>query len=307
VQGTFAPTYSSKPHLNNGAIYLYAYANSQDNITPLTFTNFSNAADFHPLGLAFDSKTSQLYVINHSRHSGSVIEIFHVSHENATAKHISTFSHPLLHAPNAIELMGDAKMYVTNDHRMRAAVSPLLSKIETFAGIPGGSVVYIDINRPDEAKIVARVAFANGIVRFNHSSLVVASSSKPGLYFYEVGENGVDLGFKEFVRTPAGADNLSLDSEGKLLIAGHPFALALVDVAKRRAECDEEGTEEQKKSCGCWAPSWVGEWSEKDGLKTLLMDGGEEVCSSSTAVRDTKRGLGLVSMLYGRGIVVFRE
>jgi arylesterase/paraoxonase len=235
------------------------------------------------------------------------MEIFFVSIADKTAKHVSTFSHPLLHAPNAIELVGDGKMYVTNDHHMRAAVSRLLSKIETFAGTPSGSVVYIDINRPSEAKVVARLAFANGVVRLNESTLVVASSSKPGLYFYEVAENGVDLKLNEFVRTPAGADNLSLDSEGKLLVAGHPFALALVEVAEKRAECDEEGTEEQKRACGCWAPSWLGEWTEKDGLKTLLMDGGEEVCSSSTAVRDVKRGFGMVSMLYGKGIVVFRE
>lgn len=308
-QGTFQPPHPSKPHLNNGAIYLYNYANTADTIVPLTFTDFPNAADFHPLGLAFDSGTSQLYVINHSRHSGSVIEIFSVALGDGigskTAKHIRTFAHPLLHAPNAIELLGEGRMYVTNDHYVRAAVSPLLSTIETFGGIPGGSVVYVDVNHPDEAKVVARLAFANGIVRLNESTLVVASSSKPGLYFYQFAENGIDLVFEKFVRTPAGADNLSLDGDGKILIAGHPFAPALVQVAEGRPECDEDGTIEQRKACGCWASSWVGEWSEENGTKTLFRDGGREVCSSSTAVRDIERGVGFVSMLYGKGLMVF--
>jgi arylesterase/paraoxonase len=37
------------------------------------------------------------------------------------------------------------------------------------------------------------------------------------------------------------------------------------------------------------------------------MESGGEVCSSSTAVRDVERGVGMVSMLYGKGIVVFKE
>jgi arylesterase/paraoxonase len=37
------------------------------------------------------------------------------------------------------------------------------------------------------------------------------------------------------------------------------------------------------------------------------MDSGNDICSSSTAVRDAKRGVGLVSMLYGKGLVVFNE
>lgn len=201
-------------------------------------------------------------------------------------------------------------MYVSNDHYIRAATSPLLSKIETFAGIPGGPVVYVDINKPEENKVVARVPFANGIARLNATTLVVASSSKPGVYLYEIGEDGKELSYKNYVRTPAGADNLSVDKNGKLLIAGHPFAPDLMKVATGRENCKLDGSEEEKKACGCFSPSWVGEWSEEGGLKTLLMDEGtgkDGVCSSSTAVRDTKRGVGMVSMLYGKGVVVFKE
>jgi arylesterase/paraoxonase len=246
-------------------------------------------------------------VINHSRYSGSVIEIFHVSLSTNSATHVETLRHPLLHAPNALELVGEGKMYVTNDHYIRAATSPLLSKVESFAGVPGGTVVYIDTVSPASGRIVARVPFANGVVRFNASTLVVASSSKPGLLFYRFAQDGVDLEQVKYVRTPAGPDNLSLDSEGKILIGGHPFVPSIMQVAKSRPECDEEGTEEQKAKCGCWAPSWVEEWSEEGGLRTLMMDSGNDICSSSTAVRDAKRGVGLVSMLYGKGLVVFNE
>jgi arylesterase/paraoxonase len=308
-KGTFQPPHPTKPQDNNGAIYIYNYAKSTDSITPLTFPNWPGATDFHPLGIAFDSTTSTLYVINHRRHSGSVIEIFHVSLSTHSATHTRTFSHPLIPAPNAMHLLGPGKMYISNDHYYRAAQSPLLSKIENFGGFPGGSVVYLDTVAPEESKIVARVPFANGIVDVNATTLAVASSMKPGIYFYEILANK-GLEYVTYVRTPAGADNLSKDGNGKVLVAGHPYSPALVGVAKGRVGCDEEGSEEQRRACGCWAPSWVGEWTEEGGLRTLLSDGaqGEKgICSSSTAVRDVGRGVGIVSMLYGKGIAVFRE
>jgi arylesterase/paraoxonase len=250
---------------------------------------------------------STLYVINHSRFSGSVIEIFHLDLKTATATHTQTFSHPLIHAPNSIQLLGNGKMYVTNDHFVRAATSPFLSKVESFSALPGGTVIYTDISRPQDTKVAARVAFANGVVMLNTSTLVVASTTKSALYFYKVDEE-YGLQFQTYIRTPAGPDNLSLDSTGKVLMAGHPFAPGLMQVSKSRPDCVENGSDEEKKACGCWAGSWVAEWSEESGLKTLVMDGAEEgMCSSSTAVRDVKRGVGFVSMLYGKGIVVFRE
>lgn len=200
-------------------------------------------------------------------------------------------------------------MYVTNDHYIRSAINPILAKIETFGAIPVGNVAHVDTTT-SEVQVLARIPFANGIVKLNDTTVVVASSSKPGLYFYDIAPNGIDLKFTKTVRTPAGADNLSLDSNGKILIAGHPYALELMQVSKGRPECDEDGTVEQKAKCGCWAPSWVAEWSEEGGLKTLMRNSGKGekgICSSSTAVRDVEKGVGLVSMLYGKGLVVFKE
>lgn len=241
-----------------------------------------------------------------------MIDIFQINIRSAQARHIRTFKHGLVHAPNAIHLLGDGKMFITNNHYIRAKTSPLLAKIETFSGIPGGTVVYTDINSPSSTKVVARVGFANGITMLSYKgtkTLAVASSSKPGVYFYTVKDDW-DLEYKNWIRTPAGADNLSVDMNGKLLLAGHPYAPALMEVAKGRAQCDEEGSEVEKKACGCWAPSWAGEWSKEGGLKTLLLDdanGKKGVCSSSTVVRDVKRGVGVISMLYGKGLVVFKE
>jgi arylesterase/paraoxonase len=266
------------------------------------FTIAPAIPDFHPLGIAFDASTSKLYAINHSRFNGSVIEIFALDASTATLHHERTFKHPLLHAPNAMHILGGGKMYITNDHYITAAVSPVLNKIETFSNVPGGSVVFIDLKFPETDKIVARVGFANGLAKINQTTLAVASTAAPGIVFFDIQAN-YDLVRTRIVRTPAAVDNLSVDGKGRVLAAGHPFAPRLMGVSKRRPGCVEGGEE----ACRCDSPSWAGEWSEEGGLKTLLADGGESVCSSSTVVRDVKRGVGIVSMLYGRGIVVFED
>jgi arylesterase/paraoxonase len=139
---------------------------------------------------------------------------------------------------------------------------------------------------------------------FNESTLAVASTSKAGVYFYNVTPE-YDLGFKSYVRTQAAVDNLSVDGKGRLLLAGHPFSPSLFGFTKNRWKCNMEGGEEERKACECGAPSWAAEWTEEGGLKEIYK--GSEICSSSTVVRDTTRGVGIVSGLYDRGILVFKE
>ncbi|KAF1841673.1 calcium-dependent phosphotriesterase [Cucurbitaria berberidis CBS 394.84] len=311
VMGTFLPPTSGRAGKDDAHIWIYDYSTpnlpDSEALKPLVFTDYASPADFHPLGMDFDTSTSTLYVINHSRHSGSIIDIFQISIKDATAKHISTFKHDLIPAPNSVHSLGNGKLLVTNDHYMRAAVSPLLSKIETFSGLPGGSIVYTDIHNPQDTKTLARIPFANGLAMLNSTTVAVASSSKPGVYLYSLNSSDHSLKFEKYIRTPASADNLSVDSNGKLLIAGHPFAPTLMKVTQGRSKCDFDGTEEEREACECTAPSWVAEWSEEEGLKEVYKDNGEEFCSSSTFARDVGRGIGMVSGLYERGVLVFRE
>jgi arylesterase/paraoxonase len=236
----------------------------------------------------------------------SVIEVFSLTPSTATATYIKTFQHDLLNAPNSIHSLGDGKLYVTVDHYFHARFSGLLSKIETFAGPPIAGVVFIDINDATSARYVARLPFANGIAALNATSLVVASSSKAGLYFYTIDPTTHSLTFNKLIRTPAAVDNLSVDRDGKVLAAGHPYALQLVETAEMREGCVEGSErEEERRACGCTAPSWVVEWSEEGGLRELYK--GRGFCSSTTVARDVGRGVGVVSGLYERGVMVFRE
>lgn len=304
------PAVADRTGGDSGHIWIYDYTTpnlrDEEALKPLVLTNFDGAADLHPLGFEIDTATSTLYVINHAR-SGSVIEVFQLSVADAQAKHVRTFTHPLIHTPNSVQSLGDGKLLLTNDHYIRAAVSPILSKIETFSGLPGGTVVYTDIRNASATKVLARVPFANGLRLLNATTVAVASSSKAGVYLYTWDPVAHALKFEKYIRTSAAADNLSVDSRGKLLISGHPFAPGLMVVSKGRANCVLDGTEEEKKACECNAPSWVAEWSEEGGLKELYKNDGSEFCSSTTFVRDVGRGFGIVTGLYEKGLLVVRE
>jgi arylesterase/paraoxonase len=254
---TVMGTFYADENLKSGKLWLYEHTDTQepnDSIHPLAFKSFPNEDDFHPVGMDLHKKT--LFVVNHAQ-SGSCIEVFQLEVATKTLNHIRTIVHPLLHAPNSIESVGLGRLYVTNDHMFRSRVSPILSKIETFSGLPGGTVVYIDLNEPEAAKVVARVPFANGIAKLNSTTLAVASSSKAGVYLYDV-QSDYGLDFKSWFRTPAAVDNLSVDSEGTLLMAGHPSAFDLMKVSKGRPICNPNSdAEAERLACGCTAPSWV--------------------------------------------------
>lgn len=89
------------------------------------------------------------------------MEVFHLDVGGGRLVYARTIRHGLLRAPNSITAVGKGRLFVTNDHGFRAREWGVLSKVETFAGVPGGSVVFLDAGSL-EGKVVARVPFANG-------------------------------------------------------------------------------------------------------------------------------------------------
>ncbi|OCK76845.1 calcium-dependent phosphotriesterase [Lepidopterella palustris CBS 459.81] len=292
----------------NGALYIYDYSTpnlpDDESIKRLKLANFpSGETDFHPLGIEFYAPTSVLYVINHAMR-GYAIEVFHLSVSDLTATHIRTFTHPLVHTPNALTAIGDMEIYFTNDHYFRIGEHSLLATLETYLAIPGGSIVYVNL-ADNSAKTVGKVPFANGIVVLNSTTIAVSSTSKSTVMLYRITDDH-GLEFDRIIEMPALVDNLSVDGNGKLLAAGHSHAPSIRKVMKTRVLCNSDKKEERESdACKVRSPSWVGEWSEAEGLKELYQE--IEYSTSSTALRDTKRGFGMVVGLYEKGVLVWKE
>lgn len=141
----------------------------------------------------------------------------------------------------------------------------MLNKLETYAALPLGNVVQVtlpaelptaqeddDGNRiplalgPDDVSVktvASGIPFANGVALLNSTTLAVVSTNGHSVKLFDLSttnatEDGiVSLTFRTDVRAPALLDNLSVDSQGRLLAGGHPRPGALTGTVAFRASC----------------------------------------------------------------------
>ncbi|KAF1987363.1 calcium-dependent phosphotriesterase [Aulographum hederae CBS 113979] len=296
---------------STGGLYLYNYADPEATPVLLNMVNFPKDRDFHPLGLDLNPGTNQLIVASHAS-QGSGLEIFELDRKSMTLNHRHTLMDPRLPTPNAVRVISDYEVLVTNDHYFRIHQNPWLALAETYLAVPGGTIARVNLLMLEVAT-VARVPFANGIALLNSSHVAVASTSTPEFRVYEMHSMGLNLTMS--FATPFMPDNLNTDSAGRLLIAGHaaPGALGVVAKTNHQYDLDGKGVEgkaapEQRPR----APSWVTEWdgNMEGEMKDLYLEGlpaekGGYGCSSS-ATRDVGRGVGIITGLYEKGILVFK-
>jgi hypothetical protein len=256
--------------------------------------------------MAYHAPSSTLFATNHLK-DGSRLEVFKLDFTGGkiVALHKRTIKHPLLHAPNSMTAINEHELYVTNDHYFPAREHPVLSVVETYSVFPGGSVVHVDIAEEVTCRVLSRIPFANGVVFTDPTTLVVASTNKASLFVYSVNQTTRDLSLRNTVRFPYMVDNLSADSNGKLLVAGHPHAPSMVAYMESRPLCNSEAGKDQEICKTTVAATWVSEWTEKEGRRDLYA--GTEYPTGCTAVRDVSRKFGIVSGLYAKGLLVWRE
>ena len=271
------------------------------------------AKTFHPLGIDYIASGRKLFVVNLSV-DGVGIEIFKLSAADRKLSHVRTMSHELLNAPNAVAAFNNSQFFATNDHYFQKGGNPILSTLESYLVVPGGTVVHGD--RPAkfrkdqelEVKVMDRVAFANGIAFLNATTLAVASTSRASVQLYSVirsdnpDSTHPTLTLIHTITVPFLVDNLKSDKRGTLFLAGHPHPPSTEHVASNAAKCaskSKEGCETDLKGL-----SWIAEWTEAEGLKDVYV--GDEYPTSSATVRDAERGVGIAVGLYAKGVLTWQ-
>ncbi|KAH7141079.1 hypothetical protein EDB81DRAFT_799378 [Dactylonectria macrodidyma] len=291
--------------------YDYKRTSSPDSesLTRIKLLDFPSEADFHTLGMGYDRESSTLFVTNHAK-AGPRIETFKLNLDKLTATYLRTIQDPLIHGPNAIAVINSNEFYVTNAQRWTKGQSKVLNLLETYLSTATGTVVHVNIKNPQpEANIVAYLPFANGIELLNDSTVAVSASSRATVQFFNKPSATIfEPGFQ--LRLPFLPDNLS-KSGGKLFIAGHPHLPSLAKFTHTRYICNDAdelagATADVKEFCATGlGASWVAEWSEGGGLKHLYV--GTDYPTSATAAKDADKGVGIVSGLYAKGILVWRD
>ncbi|KAI0106916.1 calcium-dependent phosphotriesterase [Daldinia grandis] len=322
VMGIFIP--GSIP---NAEIFAYNYGNDStsnpETLTRFEILGYDPAADFHTLGIAYDEETSTLFATNH-RKEGRTIELFKLDFDTFTARHFRTIRDPLFRSPNSIALLNGHEFLVTNDHHFLMEDSRILSTIETFLGLPLATVLHVDISslledpaKPAEVNVVARLPFSNGIDFVNETTVAVASTTSTAVYFYTITKpkptnaTPPTLTYESKVKFPFWVDNIQISENGTLFAAGHPHPPTLSKYAFSRHDCgspeilaaaDSSFQEYCRTAQGF---SGVSKWTESGGVEDVYFS--DEYPTSSTAVFDSKRKVGIITGLYASGILVWRE
>ncbi|KAF3057071.1 Serum paraoxonase/arylesterase 1 [Daldinia childiae] len=322
VMGVFIPG-----PVANAEIYAYNYGSSgipdSESLTRFEILGYEPGADFHTLGMAYDEDTSTLFVTNH-RKEGRTIELFNLDLDTFTAKHFRTIRHPLFRNPNSIALLNSQEFLVTNDHHFLMEDSRFLSTAETLLGLPLATVLHVDISplledpaTPAKVNIVARLPFPNGIEIVNETTVAIASTTSTAVYFYtitkpkSVNTTSPTLTYKSKIKFPFWVDNIQISESGTIFAAGHPHPPTLSKYAFSRHDC---GSPEilaaadpsfQEYCRTARAFSGVSKWTESGGVEHIYFS--DEYPSSSTAVFDSNRKVGIITGLYANGILVWRE
>jgi arylesterase / paraoxonase len=220
-----------------------------------------------------------------------------------------TLTHDLMRTPNSVLPLSDHEVLFTNDHMFKIETNRVLAQIETYLAFPSGSLIYLN-TKTNVAHKLAGIPFANGIGRLNNTHIAVSSTTTPAVLIYALSENRDSAILKQKLRPKFCVDNLRVDSNGKLLIAGHPHVSSITKVSETNQHYDLDGSGEARllpEKDRPRAPSWVVDWdgNPEGTLRDIYI--GNDYGTSTTATRDVKRGIGFISGLYEKGILVWKE
>ncbi|MCA9718580.1 MAG: SMP-30/gluconolactonase/LRE family protein [Myxococcales bacterium] len=211
---------------SRGGIYIYSL---DDGVAPRLLSG-SAPASFHPHGLDLvvtPDGRGTLYVVNHElpRGAGHSIEVFDWrATPEPTLTHRATIRDPLLVSPNDVAGVDHSRFYVTNDH---GAASPRAQTLEDYTRRARARVVYHD---GEETRVAADgLRYANGIaLRPDGAALFVSSTTDRRLHVFARDRETGALSRRADVALSTGPDNIDVEPDGTLWIAGHPKLLSFV-------------------------------------------------------------------------------
>ena len=201
---------------------------SQDQFSVLNLTT-GLAFPFAPHGISMLKKDSTylVKVINHTE-IGHSIEIFELFNRDSLA-HIRSLEDRSMIAPNDLIQVDTSRFYFTNDRIHEKGFGLFM---EEFLGIGYSSVIYFDGETYHE--VAGGLSFANGInLDRNRNLLYVGASRGFKVHVFATQKDGQLKKLKE-IQCKMGVDNINIDNNGNLWVAGHPNLLIYQEYAQRK-------------------------------------------------------------------------
>ena len=183
----------------------------------LRLVSADSPADFRPHGISLyrDGDTARLFVVSHPA-TGSQVLIFNIA-EDGTLAHLRTVTDPKIFSPNDVAATGPESFYVTNSSRFGDNPAGVA---EALLGLPLVNVVHFNGERAETA--ASGLVYGNGIAMSKDGTRVYAANfiaQRIDVFAREPETNA--LSKIDTFRAPFGLDNIELDEDGDLWVAGN--------------------------------------------------------------------------------------
>jgi len=281
----------------------YVYNINNDKLTLLEIKNFPPEEDFLLNGLGFfeDEKNDPnklfIFFVNHKR-TGSVIEIFEHTLNTKVLTHLNTVKHDLIYTPNNVAPVSKNEFYVTNDHYSKN--NEIVRSFEALARRPWSYVVFHSSITNTTEIVADGLIYPNGIAsNWDKSKIYVSTTTGGELLVYDRKSNN-KLHLSERVYTGICLDNVSVDENGEIYIAGTQKALAaLAQLMDGSAQTPLFPAAVVKVSNNTNEDKFYG---KKYSHKIIYEDNGNVLPAVTVAAVDGRRKVMLLGSFYSKGV-----
>lgn len=193
------------------------YVFDPDNAGSVRMVSADAPADFRPHGISLyrEGDTARLFVVSHPE-TGSQVLIFNIGEDGALA-HVRTVTDPAIFSPNDVAATGPESFYVTNSSRF--GDNPM-GVLEAFLGLPAVNLVFFDGESARQA--AGGLVYGNGVnLSPDGERLYAANFIAQRIDVFARDTNTNELTRVDTFRAPFGLDNIELDEDGDLWVAGN--------------------------------------------------------------------------------------
>lgn len=245
---------------------IYALDLGREDATPVALTG-GRPADFRPHGISLwrgAGSEKRLFVINHPLAGGHEVVIYAVGDDSLDL--LETIRYPELSSPNDLVAVGAREFYATNDRGYPE--EGLMATLEAYLQLPVASVSHFD--GEDGRRAEGGLVFANGInASADGRTVYVAECLRRSVGVYERDPGTGALTRRRTIDLGTCPDNIEVDEQGMLWIAGHPRLFDLI------AHRDDAAT---------LAPTHLLRVDPASGsVDEILLDDGSLISAASTA------------------------
>jgi arylesterase/paraoxonase len=196
--------------LNNPDLIQKVSTDSPDDFQPHGISLWSGSDDY-------GNMVTRLFVINHAA-TANIVEIFDVGPNGALTHHESIQFQDLT-SPNDLLAVGPNAFYATIDRKYKKGA---MASLEAYLALPLASTVYFD--GFDGFTAVEGLKYANGInMSLDGNTVYIAEVLRREIGVYSRNPANGELKYQKSIALDTGPDNIEIDTDGNLYVAGHPF------------------------------------------------------------------------------------